>query len=310
MMARLEREKLLDRFRGWLVQSRYSPFTVRNYSGEVARFGRWLAPRPLQKASPALVRSYVLGGAERGELPGTTNLRVASLRNFYQWSCRTFGRPPADPTARLRLRASAGHSADFLSEHDIAAVVAAIGDQARDRAVFLLFLSCGLRLGELVELDRCDVLLTGETPRLAAHGRQLPLLAEAAEAVGRYLAARRDSEAALFLTRQGRRLAARTIQGSFAAHFARARVGGSIRTLRHSCAVRWARSGLGLHELQQLMGNRSLQSAEPYRAFAPARLRAGEPEAGQSRPSAKREGLSADSEFQRPAVSPGPETIH
>jgi site-specific recombinase XerD len=88
-----------------------------------------------------------------------------------------------------------------------------------------------------------------------------------------YLDSRRDEAIPLFISRAQARLAPRTIQASFAVHFRRAGVEGSVQTLRYTFGVHRSQSGVESHELQELMGYRAFASTKVYRTTDPTRLR-------------------------------------
>ncbi len=151
-------------------------------------------------------------------------------------------------------------------------LLGAIADP-RDRAIVTLFLFGGLRLNELVMLDVADVDCANRTVhiRFAKGGKErtvgLHRLAE--EALGTYLATRRDPHPALFLSNRRRRASLRTIQHMLDRYTARcgfaARKRVTPHCLRHTFATHLMRaSGRDLQIVQRALGHANIATTTIY----------------------------------------------
>ena len=137
----------------------------------------------------------------------------------------------------------------------------AMADSTRDRALLLVILDCGLRLGEVANLRRLHVrdgwlVVSGKTG-----GRQVPVSNELAVLLGtlgttEYLWIGRQGP----LTREGIMLIYRRL-------FARAGITGSKtgpHTLRHTFGTFYIREGGGVRQLQQIMGHSRIETTMIY----------------------------------------------
>ena len=186
-------------------------------------------------------RARRLGQCARGASPGSWRIATFALRRRAQsagW------RRPASPASSLRLGfhnhlvatgAAADNPADLLptpkrgsylprvlGRDEVAALLDRIPArtplEVRDRAMFELAYSCGLRAEEIVSVDLGDVDFDSEAVRVTGKGqktRLVPIGEPAQRALRRYLEAARHTlgpapeERALFVSRRGRRLALR-----------------------------------------------------------------------------------------------------
>jgi integrase/recombinase XerC len=143
----------------------------------------------------------------------------------------------------------------------------------RDQAILELFYSSGLRLAELVGLDVGDVDLDDRTVRVSGKGskvRIVPVGRSAIAALQRWLRLRPvavpDAQNALFVSRRGTRLSARSVQARVE-HWSK-RMGAPSRVhphmLRHSFASHMLESSGDLRAVQELLGHASLATTQVY----------------------------------------------
>jgi site-specific recombinase XerD len=161
----------------------------------------------------------------------------------------------------------------------------------RDRALFELAYSCGLRAEELVSLTTADVDYDGEQLRVEGKGRKtryLPVGEVAMAAVRLYLKEGRDGLIspgepgaragggdALFLSRTGRPLGTSDVRRRLRAWAARAQIpgGASPHALRHSFATHLLDGGADLRSIQEMLGHVSVSTTQVYTRVESARLR-------------------------------------
>ena len=173
------------------------------------------------------------------------------------------------PKAPKRLPAA-------LSPDEAVRLVEIRGDDAlgaRDRALFELAYSSGLRLSELAGLDveRVD-LATGEV-RVWGKGakeRIVPVGAAAATALRAWLPVRSElataAEKALFVGKAGKRITPRSIERRLAAHAVTQGLGRHVHPhmLRHSFASHVLQSSGDLRAVQEMLGHASIASTQVY----------------------------------------------
>jgi site-specific recombinase XerC len=248
------------------------------------------------------VTLYLAGLSKRGLAARTLARHLAALRSFARWLGRhghEAGWAAGIKGPRLPRPVPA-----FLTEAETDRLFRLdFGDgeaALRDRALLELFYATGIRLAELVGLDR-DEALDMERGQLRVRGkgnreRIVPFGRAAAAAVSAYREATDANAVAdrdgrpLFLGRGGERIAPRTVQRLVARHLARVadRAGLSPHLLRHTVATHLlARMGRGsgagaaegrrsapdIRAVQELLGHASLSSTQVYTHVTVDRLR-------------------------------------
>ncbi len=144
----------------------------------------------------------------------------------------------------------------------------------RDKAMFELLYSSGLRVGELVALDMVDVDLSDLRVRVTGKGnktRLVPLGAKAAAAITRYLPHRNlwveQQDNALFISEKlGTRLSARAVQQRLKVAATRAGIAQNMypHLLRH-CFASHMLSGSGdLRAVQEMLGHSDISTTQIY----------------------------------------------
>jgi len=144
---------------------------------------------------------------------------------------------------------------------------------ARDRALFELAYSCGLRVSELTGLDLDAVDARAGEARVTGKGsktRIVPVGAPALAALAAWLQARpgiaRPNERALFVGRSGRRLTPREVQRAIKRWATAAGLPTDVHPhmLRHSFASHVLQSSGDLRAVQEMLGHASIASTQVY----------------------------------------------
>jgi integrase len=169
-----------------------------------------------------------------------------------------------------------------LQDETLAKIFAAI-DHPRDRAMFLLMLRCGLRVGEVRNLSLCDLYLEpsfGSLPRLWLNGkggsqRVAYLSAQPLAALHTWLVQRPHSEDdAVFLNRFGRRFTVTGIQGRLAKYCRKAGLWVTCHQFRHTLGRHLTESRVPVTTIQRLFGHTCLRSTEVYLHISDAQVQA------------------------------------
>ena len=181
-----------------------------------------------------------------------------------------------DPTAGLKAPKSSKRLPNALTP-DAAIRLVSIGtDDAlsiRDRAMFELAYSSGLRLSELtgLDVDRID-LESGEVRVLGkgAKERIVPVGRPARDAINAWLSKRaaiaKSHERALFIGQQGTRISPRSIERRLAQWAIKQGLARHVHPhmLRHSFASHMLQSSGDLRAVQELLGHASIASTQVY----------------------------------------------
>ena len=160
-------------------------------------------------------------------------------------------------------------------------------EDVRNLAILELFYSSGLRLSELVGINRADLDLVTQQVRVRGKGRKeriVPLGDHAQLALRNYEAKRdelarrlggRGDRTAFFLARSGRRLGARAVQSAITALLDRVDedAGLSVHSLRHTFATHLLDAGADLRAVQELLGHASISTTQIYTHTSVERLK-------------------------------------
>ena len=253
------------------------PLHTRNaYLRDVAQLLALAGDTPVHELTRPMLMRFVAVLHGRG-LSGRSLARTLSAwRAFYRFLIERDRSIAEDPCAGIKAPKSPKRLPSALSPEEAARLVAIVGDDLlalRDRALFELAYSSGLRLSELAGLDvaACD-LATGEV-RVFGKGskeRIVPVGAAAREAITRWLGVRASQvaagEDAMFVGRHGRRLSARAIEQRLAARAVRQGVARHVHPhmLRHSFASHVLQSSGDLRAVQEMLGHASIASTQVY----------------------------------------------
>ena len=285
---------LADFIRYLEAERRYSPLTVRNYRHDIELFLAWLGisdtDSDLRRVTTEDIREWIIFRTEEGRLSAASiNREISSLRSLFRWLLRTgvVSRDVAAPVASLK---TSRRLPAFVPESRMSDIVSDCEQDSddftreRNSLIVLLFYACGLRLAELVGIDRDDFSADFSSLRIRGKGdkeRIVPILEFVREKILHYigLIERQNicisSEKALFLTHKGKRISRTAVYRTVQEELDRAGVQGkkSPHVLRHTFATHLLNAGADMREIQELLGHASLQATQVYTHNSIARLR-------------------------------------
>jgi len=266
----------LDRYLAHLRhERRLADHTLSAYSRDGRLLLSLAGDRPLSRLAGADIRRFIATLHGKGHRPRSLARVLSSWRGFFDWLARDHA-VGANPCAGVKPPRAAKHLPEALSPDDAVRLVALEDDSElglRDRALFELAYSCGLRVSELTGLDVGAVdQRTGEV-RVTGKGsktRIVPVGGHAVKAVAAWLPVRAGlaapGEDALFVGRSGRRLAPREVQRRIKLRAAAAGLDTDVHPhmLRHSFASHVLQSSGDLRAVQEMLGHESIASTQVY----------------------------------------------
>jgi integrase/recombinase XerC len=266
-----------------------SPATVRAYRRDLTELAAWATARGSEPGQLAYrdLRGYAAELSGRRLAKSSIGRKLVAVRSFHRHlvASGATGQNPADllPTPKRDQRLPR-----VIAPEEMAALLERIPAttplEVRDRALFELTYSCGLRAEEIVSIDLGDLDFDSETLRVTGKGRKtrvLPVGEPAQRAVQRYLETARRAlepgrdEAALFVSRRGRRLSSSDVRRRLDKWVREAALAGHVspHTLRHSFATHLLEGGADLRSIQDLLGHSNLSTTQIYTRVEPSRLR-------------------------------------
>jgi integrase/recombinase XerD len=283
-----------------LAVERRAPLTAETYLGEIRFFleygrnragtvsGAETAAGESSAEKPPALDSEWLLGADPSFLVGYLEERrknigprsaakaVSALRSFFRYlvSCGIREDNPAaileNPRRNERLPA-------VLRKEKIEAILEAIDISKplgiRNRALYELIYSAGLRISEVVRLDLKDIFFGERILRVRGKGgreRMAVFGDEAARRLTAYLTESRPLLAgnkqlkALFVSRRGKRLSRKGIWKNYSLLADLAGSSSKLHTLRHSFATELLAGGADLRQVQELLGHADLATTQIY----------------------------------------------
>ncbi|MEW6522345.1 MAG: tyrosine-type recombinase/integrase [Bacillota bacterium] len=210
---------------------------------------------------------------ERGNSHRSLARKLSALRAFFAYLGQV-GLVPGNPAQHVPAVEFRRRAPDALSAHEAQLLVAAVRPASnhpeRDHALLSVFLHCGCRLSEVVNLRLKDVDLPGRW--LTVRGRRnrlrvVPLTPAAARSLRDWLAVRPlvDHDF-LFVGRAGRPMSARSMQYVFGKIVAQSPVRRrlSLHNLRHTCLSLLYGAGMDVRSLQEIAGHCDQSSTQVY----------------------------------------------
>jgi site-specific recombinase XerD len=286
-------EPLIDDFLEYMeVEKGRSPLTIREYRHYLSRFLDWLKANSKATGpddiTSELIRRYRLYLAHLCNSDGTLLKRVTqtyhiiALRAFLRYLLVQRDIATLSPD-KIELPKQSQRSVAFLNSEQLERLLNSpkISDEAglRDKAILETLFSTGLRVSELVRLNRDQINLDRKEFGVRGKGDKLRVVFlsdTAAQWLERYLQTRKDSFKPLFRRYSGRvdttkdgekmRLTARSVQEIVNKYAKRCGLPIEVtpHTLRHSFATDLLIGGADLRSVQEMLGHESIRTTQVY----------------------------------------------
>ncbi len=300
-LPRSELDQLIEEFLEHLeIERQCSPLTIRNYRHYLGRFSDWLKKNnPKAKASSInleIIKKYRVFLARfiaPNDAPlsrSTQSYHVIALRAFLRWLAK-HDYPTLSPE-KVDLPKSESRSLKFLSadqmEHFLNQPRISTDIGLRDKAILEVLFSTGLRVSELVKLNRDQIDLKRREFGVVGKGgraRVVFLSERAVKWLKKYLDSRQDSWKPLFIHYKGgkdegkdggrMRLTARSVQRIVEKYSQKAKlpVKATPHVIRHSFATDLLVAGADLRAVQEMLGHKNISTTQIYTHVTNRQLR-------------------------------------
>lgn len=259
----------IEEFVNWVRRRNPQARTWKDYGYDLRFFVEVIGDRPPNEITFRDVDRFVIAQSQRGFKATTINRRLAAIMALYlflsdeddELVCPVlFHRHHLREPQRLPRP---------VQEQDLKQFFAVI-TSARDRAMFLLMLRCGLRISEVANLRMADLYLDEDHPRLVVQGkgsreRSVYLSPQAEHALRLWLAERPTAKSEfVFLSYLEDGLSTTSIHNRLLKYREMAGIQITAHRLRHSFATDLVNADAAVTSIQKLMGHRWIESTQLY----------------------------------------------
>jgi len=256
-------------------ERRLSPLTCKSYSHDIATLLKLATETPFNQLQIHHVRRFVARLHSTG-LSGRSLARILSAwRGFYNYLMRDHGYTH-NPCAGLHAPKSPKTLPHVLSPDEAAKLLEFPANDLmalRDKAMFELFYSSGLRLAELIILKPEDLSFSDSTVRILGKGsktRIVPVGSQAIRVLREWIKLRetllKPGETALFLSRNGKGISSRSVSQRLKIRAIQQGISINVHphVLRHSFASHLLQSSADLRAVQEMLGHASISTTQIY----------------------------------------------
>jgi len=279
------------------IEQNRSQKTIANYDHYLTRLSDFAGDIQITEIDAELIRKWRLwlnrlGTNTSDELgKATQNYHLIALRSFLKFCAKRD--IPALTADKIELARTVRKQVTFLGEEELNNLfmqpdVTSVSG-LRDRAILELLFSSGLRVSELVSLDKDHINLKRREFMVRGKGqkdRPIFISLAAAEAIQHYLDKRQDTTRPLFVRYSGtkqvdltgnfHRLTVRSVQRLVAHYALMAGITKHVspHTLRHSFATDLLMNGADLRSVQAMLGHSNIATTQIYTHVTDPHLRA------------------------------------
>lgn len=277
---------LIDFLEHLEVERNRSQKTAENYHHYLKRFLSWAKISDPKDITADLVHNYRLHlnrlkndkGQELKKI--TQNYHVIAIRNFLKYLAKRD--IPTLAAEKIEVGKNPTHEIEFLDGEEVDRLLNAASGESlkslRDRAILELLFSAGLRVSELISVNRDQINLVRQEFSVRGKGDKIRIVFisnTAKDALEKYLDKRIDIDNAVFIrfskkkiteNQETKRLTPRSIQRIVKSYAAKAGIVKDVHphTLRHSFATDLLANGADIRSVQTMLGHSSITTTQIY----------------------------------------------
>ncbi|MBF0570237.1 MAG: tyrosine recombinase XerC [Candidatus Omnitrophica bacterium] len=263
----------LDKFFIYLeVEKNYSSHTILNYRIDLEEFEKFLDKISIKDVGYPDLRRFLAQLKGRNLKPRTLARKLSSLRSFFKFLQRekVIQSNPAKLVVTPKLDKPLPH---FMSEQEAVQIIEAPKggkvNSPRDKAIFEVLYSTGIRVSELVGLNVDDVDFFSNIIKVMGKGKKervVPIGDQALNVLKVYLDGRKADNKFVFANKNGTRLSDRSVRNIINKYILEQAMAQHVtpHMFRHSFATHLLNHGADLRSVQELLGHVNLSTTQIY----------------------------------------------
>ncbi|MCO1599810.1 site-specific tyrosine recombinase/integron integrase [Desulfosporosinus nitroreducens] len=241
-----------------------APGTLDQYRMELKKFASHL-DKPTIDTTTNDLRGYLIQFNEMAQR--TVNRKISTLKAFYSWLINE-EYIERNPTKKIKTPREPASLPRNLSHEDVE-LLRWHSKSPRNQAIMELLVSSGMRIGELVSLDRNDLSMANRQIRVTGKGNKERLVffgPIAKFCLISYLNTRKDDNPALFTNKYGARLTVRSVEMQIKDQARKAGIKDAVtpHMLRHTFASGMYEQGADIDFIARLLGHESTDTTRKY----------------------------------------------
>jgi len=255
--------------------------TILSYQRDLKQFISFLNKvgiKEIKKVNRTNIVAYLLELQKKGRAPSTISRNIASIRSFFQFLLKIHI-IDEDPTINIDSPKQEKKLPEVLTIEEVDLLLSQPNERdlkgIRDKAMLELLYATGIRVSELITLQKSDVNLTLEYIKCTDQDlkeRIIPLGASALKSLRNYIdkarfAMIRDSnEKALFVNCSGNPMTRQGFWKLIKVYAKKAKINKTItpHMLRHSFAAHMVANGADLQSVQEMLGHSDISTTQVY----------------------------------------------
>ena len=282
----MEEVQAITRFKRFLqIEKGLSLNSVYSYTYDLKKFNEYLASnnKDILAATQEDIQQFLkFEKIKKNNSSRTLARSLAAIRQFYNFLADT-EIAVENPASLIESPRIERNFPDFLTIKEIERLFESISEddsyQLRDKAIFELLYSSGLRISEAVELKYGDIDFTNSFISVVGKGdkeRIVPINDEVKRLLEKYLRKSRSmilgsrESDYLFISKKGSKLNRKSVWRLLKNYVAQTKIDKNItpHTLRHSFATHLLENGADLRSVQELLGHMDISTTQIYTHLA------------------------------------------
>lgn len=276
----MENQVLLREYEDFLSSTaQIAPLSRETYMREIRFLSEWCteAAYSLESIQTLDLLDFITHRRQGGVDHRTLAKTISALRSFFKFLLQEEHRAD-NPAGQIDSPRRSTPLPDVMTREEVEAFFRAIPLDShyglRDRALFEVIYSCGLRISEAAHLKIGSIFLTEGVARVHGKGnreRIVPIGDHGVYWIRQYLQLSRPHmlkhdriEDSLFLSMRGIALSRKGIWKRFKQICERAGIEAKVHTLRHSFATHLLQGGADLRSVQALLGHADIGTTQIY----------------------------------------------